>query len=168
MNPRTSVKSLIEAWLETERPVRIGPDEFTRLQREISARLGPNRRLAPRYLIEVLLLMEVDRAVGGIPVDLRGRVGFSDERETRTSLLEMAAEHVAAQQAGREGRMQDCRQAVLLAKDRLKVILANKNLDEQKRRDKEEFLNWFIVWLENPSVFPEWLELRRKQLAVGR
>ena len=80
----------------------------------------------------------------------------------------MAAEHVAAQQAGREGRMQDCRQAVLLAKDRLKVILANKNLDEQKRRDKEEFLNWFIVWLENPSVFPEWLELRRKQLAVGR
>jgi len=170
MKSRNSVKSLIEAWIETERPNLIGPEEFRRLQQEIGARLGPNRRLAPRYLLEVLLLteLEVDSAVGGIPVDLRGRVGFADEREARTSLLEMAAEYRTAQQSGRADRARDCRQAVLLAKDRLRVILGNKNLDEAKRRDKEELLNWFVVWLENPEVFAEWLAVRRKQLAAGR
>lgn len=170
MNARMSVKALIEAWLDRERPVRIGRDEFERLQREVGARLGPNRRVAPRYLLEVLLLteIEIDRDVGGIPVDLRGRVDFSDERTARISLLEMAAEYQMARETERDERAQDCRRAVMLGKDRLRMILGNKHLAEEKRAQKEELLQWFLTWLENPSVFPEWLALRRKQLDQRR
>ena len=170
MNPRKSVKSLVEAWLETERPSAIGPEEFERLQNEVGARMSANRRLAPRYLLELLLgtELEIDRAVGGIPLDLRGRVQFTDERAVRTSLLEMALEYNTAQQSGRDDRAHDCRQAVLLAKDRLRAVLSNKNLADDKRAEREEWLHWFITWLENPAVFSEWLALRRKQLAASR
>jgi len=170
MNARTSVKALIEAWLDTERPIRIGRAEFERLQREVGKRLGPNRRIAPRYLLEVLLLteIEIDRKLGGIPVDLRGRVEFSDERAARISLLEMAAEYQMAKDTDRDERAEDCRRAVILAKDRLRMILGNKSMAEEKRAQKEELLQWFLVWLENPAVFPDWLALRRKQLKEQR
>ena len=28
---------------------------------------------------------------------------------------------------------------------------------------KEEMIQWMLVWLENPEVFPAWVEARKKQ-----
>ena len=33
---------------------------------------------------------------------------------------------------------------------------------EAKRQIKEEMIQWMLVWLENPAVFPAWAPLRRK------
>jgi hypothetical protein len=32
--------------------------------------------------------------------------------------------------------------------------------------DKEEMILWMITWLENPPLFPQWVRLRRTQIAI--
>jgi hypothetical protein len=49
---------------------------------------------------------------------------------------------------------------VITAKDHSRFA-ALRSKDEAKRREKEEMVEWMIVWLENPAIFPQWVRLRR-------
>ena len=162
------MKSLVEGWLEVYHPTSIGRKEFADLRDHVNRRLTGGKRVSPRYLLDLLLAteLEIDRTLGGIPLELRGRVHTGDFRTAARSLIEMAGEYVSTRDSGAEARVGDCRRAVLLAKDRLHMQLA-RNMSDEKRIEKEELLEWFIVWLENPDVFEEWLTLRRKQLAAS-
>jgi hypothetical protein len=33
-----------------------------------------------------------------------------------------------------------------------------------KRAQKEEMTQWMLVWLENPAIFPAWVEARKRTL----
>jgi hypothetical protein len=37
----------------------------------------------------------------------------------------------------------------------------------QRNPGKEEMVQWMLVWLENPEIFPAWVEARRTQLNSG-
>lgn len=58
------------------------------------------------------------------------------------------------------------RRLVIAAKDHARFA-ARRSKDAAKQRDKEEMVQWMIVWLENPGVFAQWLRLRRAALAGG-
>jgi hypothetical protein len=73
----------------------------------------------------------------------------------------MANEYEAARLAGDKPRAEDCRRAVRKGKDRLKLVLRRRDLAPQKRQQKQELVEWFLIWLEAPSLFPAWLEARR-------
>jgi hypothetical protein len=32
----------------------------------------------------------------------------------------------------------------------------------EKRAQKDEMVQWMLVWLENPEVFPAWVEIRKR------
>lgn len=50
-----------------------------------------------------------------------------------------------------------------LIQAKTKARLAAKNAkNEQKRGLKQEMALWILTWLENPPVFREWVELRRR------
>ena len=36
----------------------------------------------------------------------------------------------------------------------------------EKRTQKEEMAQWMLVWLENPEVFPAWVEARKKSMQL--
>jgi hypothetical protein len=38
--------------------------------------------------------------------------------------------------------------------------------DEAGVSDKAEMILWMITWLENPPLFPQWVRLRRTQIAI--
>lgn len=59
----------------------------------------------------------------------------------------------------------DIRKAVIRAKDRAKFAARNPKVSLQKREDKAEMVSWMLVWLENPSLFGDWVALRRAHLA---
>ena len=63
--------------------------------------------------------------------------------------------------AGHRERARYCRRQVIAAKDRAK-FLAGKHPHE-----KEEMAQWMLVWLENPEVFPAWVEARKTVLATN-
>ena len=57
-----------------------------------------------------------------------------------------------------------CRDQVIAAKDRARIASRSLKVDDEKRRLKAEMVEWMLVWLGDPAVFPEWAALRRKQM----
>ena len=69
------------------------------------------------------------------------------------TLQALAAEYESADPA----RRKLCRALVLDAKQRLQWQLRRASQTE----DKRELLLWVSTWLENPSIFPSWIAIRR-------
>ena len=53
-----------------------------------------------------------------------------------------------------------CREQVIEAKDRARFAAKNPRLDANKRELKREMVEWMLVWLDDPAVFPIWAQLR--------
>ena len=157
------IKGLVHEYLDVHRLPRIDEAELDRVTQFLRSRLGPDRKLSQAYLLRVLSEAGVGiaRSLGGLPVDLRGRVHFHDLEAAASSLLDLAGEYRSAREKGDALRQEDCRRAVRQAKDRLKLHLRRRELSSEKRAEKRELLEWFLVWLEAPDLFPQWLELRR-------
>ena len=74
--------------------------------------------------------------------------------ELEQSLREMLEVYRAAVAAGDRERARYCRKQVIAAKDRAKSQVS-------KNPVKAEMVQWMLVWLENPEVFPSWVEARK-------
>ena len=82
--------------------------------------------------------------------------------ELEASLREMLHVYQLAVAAGDRPRARYCRRQVIGAKDRARLAARN----PEKRATKEEMVQWTLVWLENPEVFPAWVEIRKRALAL--
>ncbi len=80
--------------------------------------------------------------------------------ELEASLREMLEVYRAAMAAGDRRRARYCRRQVIGAKDRARLAARR----PEKRAVKEEMAAWTLVWLENPEVFPAWVEARKRIL----
>jgi hypothetical protein len=53
-------------------------------------------------------------------------------------------------------------ETALKGKQRAEMIARNPKVDERKRAEKVEIAEWFTVWLKQPEIFNDWLELRER------
>jgi hypothetical protein len=81
------------------------------------------------------------------------------------TLLALAHEYRRAIDAGDQGRAARCRRAVLTGKEHARLA-ARRGANPERQAQKKEMASWMLVWLENPSIFPTWMALRKK--AGGR
>jgi hypothetical protein len=165
-----SIKTLVLEYLERNHTAEINVPELAALRRHVAASAQRAKPISDRYLLDILLATDIPitRSLGGVPPDLRGRVHFADAERAAASLLEMLEEYRRSRTAGDALRAEDCRRAVRLAKDRLRLVLRRPNLSPSKRQEKEELLQWFLVWLETPDLFDQWLDLRRSNPPADR
>ncbi len=162
MTTQPSLATLVHAYLDERKPPRITRAELQSMRAHL-ARLGrPTTELRLLALLAATDI-EIDRALGGLPTDLRDRIRTRDLDLAAASLTSMAEEYVRAGDAGDRLRASDCRRAVAAGKQRLKRALSNPRLSQEKRREKQELLEWFLQWLEAPPLFADWLELRRRR-----
>ena len=82
--------------------------------------------------------------------------------ELEQSLGEMLAVYADAKAAGDRDRARYARRQVIGAKDRARFLARAKRTSPEMRARKEEMVEWMLVWLENPEVFPAWLEARQR------
>jgi hypothetical protein len=82
--------------------------------------------------------------------------------ELKQSLREMLAVYTEAMAAGNRERARYCRRQVIGAKDRARFLARARRTPPEKQAQKEEMAQWMLVWLENPEVFPAWVEARRR------
>lgn len=82
--------------------------------------------------------------------------------ELERTLLAVLAEYESASE--RERRMK-CRRAVIRAKDHARLAL--RRLSGERRAAKEEMILWMLEWLENPGLFPQWLEIRKRHFPIS-
>lgn len=57
-----------------------------------------------------------------------------------------------------------CRDQVISAKDRARWAARSSKVEESKRRMKAEMVEWMLVWLDDPAIFPAWIQLRRHRM----
>ena len=55
----------------------------------------------------------------------------------------------------------ETRALVIEAKDHARLALKRAR-DSARRREKEELIEWMIVWVNDPALFPTWVRLRRQ------
>ena len=142
-----SLKQQFREYLAAEQPARITESVW----RGLLARLAP---VSESYLRELL-------RDTGLPFD-QPYAGIRQHtfEELEESLREMLEVYRAANDAGDRERARYCRRQVIAAKDRAKFLV-------KRNPAKEEMAQWMLVWLENPEVFPAWVEARKKQTGAG-
>lgn len=140
-----SVKQQLREYLETARPPAIDAVVW----QDLLARLAP---VSESYLRDLL------RATGLPFAQPYAGIRQHSFEELEQSLVEMLAVYHDATAAGDRSRARYCRRQVIAAKDRAKFLSA-------KSPEKAEMVQWMLVWLENPEVFPAWVEARKRAMA---
>jgi hypothetical protein len=54
-----------------------------------------------------------------------------------------------------------CRRVAALGRQRAELISRNRRVNLLKRLQKKEIAQWFGIWLETPSIFKDWLSMRK-------
>jgi hypothetical protein len=146
---RRGKRTELNAYLEQSRPATI----TEALWADLLARLAP---VSEGYLRRLLrdTGLEMAPLVEGVRQDSLAAL--------EGSLLSLGEEYARAQQAGDRERARTCRRLVIQAKDHARWAL------RRGHAGKEEMILWMLTWLENPGVFPAWVELRKKLVAEPR
>ena len=162
---QVSIRQAVLDFLDKHRPAIVDRGTLHQIRRHAVAVTGRPKPPSSEYLLDILLGTEVqvDRTIGGIPTDLRGKVQTGNLDEARKSLLAMAREYAMASDPQRAS---DVRRAVMRTKNHLKVALA-RGIGPEQRAAKEEIFKWLLVWLENPSIFEPWIDVRERR-GTGR
>ena len=149
-----SIKQQLRAYLETEKPAAITEAVWVHLL----MRLAP---VSESYLRD--LLREC-----GLPIE-QPYAGIRQHsfEELEQSLGEMRQVHAEAMAAGDRERARYCRRQVIAAKDRAKFLALNARTTPQRAAQKQEMTQWMLVWLDDPDLFPAWVEARKRARANG-
>lgn len=85
--------------------------------------------------------------------------------ELEASLIELWRVYAEALESGDRERARYCRKVVIGAKDRAKFAASSSKTNPDTRVLKQEMAQWMLVWLEDPAMFPAWVEARKRVLA---
>ena len=138
---KESKRDQLQAWLAAHPGVVVDERVFATLMRDLAP-------IGDSYLRELLhdSGATLSPQVEGVRLD-----SFEKLQRTLTALAELYEDGDAS-----------VRSIVLLAKQRARWASQNAK-DERKRAEKEEMVEWLLVWLEHPNVFPIWAGMRRKR-----
>lgn len=151
---KVSKKSAIQAWLERERPAVFGARQAAAVRREMQT------RLTDRYLRDVVEScgVEVAADLGGLPPDLLPLIHIETLAAAETALTELDQRRQFADRAGLEALQRAGRRV----REKAALVARNARAHPAVRAEWEEIGNWCLIWLQNPDLFANWLELRKK------
>lgn len=148
MERTKSVKRALRDYMAQRQPAAITEEVWRDLRRELAP-------VSESYLRDLL------RATG-LPFDQPwAGVRQHTLEELEESLGGMLRVYRDAMESGNQERARYCRRQVIAAKDRAKFLA-------KKYPAKQEMVEWMLVWLEDPEMFPPWVEARRKKLAADQ
>jgi hypothetical protein len=147
----SSVKQQVRDYLATKQPSAITEAVWHELLRELAP-------VSESYLRELL-------SATGLPIE-QPYAGIRQHtfQGLEQSLVEMLQTYAEATASGRRERARYCRRQVIGAKDRARFLARSPRISIEKQAQKEEMAQWMLVWLENPEIFPAWVEARKKAL----
>lgn len=147
-----SVKQRLRALLAEEQPPAITEEVWN----------GLLRRLVP---VSESYLRDLLRATGLPFAQPYCGIRQHTFEELEQSLRGMLDVYTAAMAAGNRQLARYCRKQVIAAKDRARFQELSPKTAPEKAVEKVQMAAWMLVWLENPEVFPAWVDAwkRRRQ-----
>lgn len=144
-----SAKQRLREYLSAKQPPEITEDVWNELLRHLAP-------VSESYLRDLL------RAAGLPFAQPFAGIRQHTLEEVEQSLREMLEVYRAAVAAGDRGRARYCRRQVIAARDRANFAARSPRTAPEKRAQKEEMAAWMLVWLENPEIFPAWVDARKR------
>lgn len=135
----------IRGWVAGRGRRLIGRKEFTELRELLNAGDSELRKLLREAEVELSPWAEGVR-----------QESFDQLRRTLEALEH---EYSEAQAAADMEYARELRRLVITSKDHARFASRSAR-DDAKRREKMEMVEWMLVWLENPTIFPQWARLR--------
>jgi hypothetical protein len=136
-------------YLQSKRPARITETEW----HELGALLAP---VSESYLRSLL-------RSSGFPLDpLVEGVRQDSFAELERTLAAISLEYSRALDSGDTALAARCRQCVITGKEHAHLAARRRGVAPEVRVRKEEMASWMLLWLEHPSLFPDWLSTRKK------
>lgn len=145
---RASIKQRLSEYLAAEQPSAITEPVW----RQLLDRLAP---VSESYLRQLIWTT-------GLPF-AQPYAGIRQHtfEELEQSLTAMGTVYAAACDAGDHARARYCRRLVIAARYRARFAAAG----PRKKEEKLEMAQWMLVWLEDPAMFPVWVQARKKAIA---
>jgi len=169
---RVSRKRLILEYRERQHLESAGFREVRGIQNALHEQLAPAKAPSLSYIAAVL-------REAGTRVDYEDRYAdpviperYRDRLEGVLHFHDFAAAEISIRvldAAWRDYRATADREGAELAhklalrgRQRAESLAANPRVDRGKREEKQEIAQWFAVWLKNPDLFFDWLDLRKR------
>lgn len=147
--PAKARKQALREFLAARRISSIGEAEWLEALRELAP-------ISESYLRDLL------RATGLPFAQPYAGIRQSSFAELENDLREMLQIYQDRLAAGDRQGARYCRRQVIAAKDRARFVAQSPKTTPGKKAQKEEMAQWLLVWLENPGVFPDWVEIRKR------
>lgn len=171
---RTKLDLMIEVWehLDCE---SVGARELEEIERAVRERFGEGAIESPASVARLLAdegaelrhaeVLELDaqrRAADPYEAMFRNVLKFADFKQAANSLRNLENLRRQFARSNDQNGLRRVRETALKGKQRAQMIAGNRNVEARKRAEKSEIAQWFTVWLEQPEIFPDWLELRKR------
>lgn len=171
---RTKTDLIIEVWekLDCE---SIGAKEIEAIETVVREKYGASAVESPMIIARLLAdegaelrhaeIMELDvlrRLESPYDAMFRNVLKFSDFKQTLVSIRQLEnLRRKFLSENDREG-LRLVRETALRGKKRAQMIAKNEKVEEKKREEKQEIVEWFTIWLQSPEIFDNWISLRQK------
>lgn len=171
---RTKRDLMIEVWehLDCE---SVGAAELEEIGHVVRERFGAGAVESPVRMARLLAdegaelrhaeVLEMDaRLRGADPYEamFRNVLKFSDFAQAAGSIRNLENLRRQFERKKDQEGLRRVRETAMKGRARAQMIARNRNVDERKRAEKSEIAEWFGVWLRQPEIFQDWLELRQR------
>jgi hypothetical protein len=168
----TMTDLIVEVWeaLDCE---SVGRSELERIENELLKKFGEGVSQSPAAIARTLAdegavlrhpeVFEWDsewRKKRLAHTSLGGELGFSSLSEALVSFekLETKRHELANDRKG----LERLRLTVINARQHCQLFAQSRVLSAEQREEAKEIAEWLAVWLRDPKLFPDWLDLRMR------
>jgi len=153
----TKEEFIVAVWEGTQNET-VGAAELRLIQDAVAERFGSASIVSPASIARVLA---DNGARLGHPEILHTDARWREERLTFTA-EDLALNDIETATALMEKiNSVSPKDAVRQLKAELEALAASVRGDQKRRELAREVAQWLTVWLQNPTIFAEWLDLRR-------
>ena len=171
---RTKIDLMIEVWerLDCE---SVGAVELETIETVVRERFGEGAVENPAVVARLLAdegaelrhaeVLELDaryRSTDPYEAMFRNVLKFSTFAQAAASIKNLENLRRQLKRKKDQAGLRRVHETALKGKQRAEMIARNPKVDKKKRVEKAEIAEWFAVWLRQPEIFNDWLELRQR------
>jgi hypothetical protein len=147
---------------------RFTPAEVEQIRRQLVARMGTAGRTSAEYIAGVLETAGM-RIVWSTKADTQGHyeeefqnlLHFATLADAEMCIMRLDELYRKFHEEKEHAATERVLEVARLGRRRAEMIARNHKVEQEKRAEKEEIMQWFKVWLETPGAFFDWLEARK-------
>ena len=172
---------IIEVWNRLGRTA-IGADELRKIQRSVRDKFGEDADESPAAIARVLAdegaelrhpeVIEFDACWREAKLEKDGRQfkGLEDFLVVKPLRLKQAEALIKkleqlrqrAEKTGDRIAAREARTIAVSAREVAELLAKDRKLSQPERDEQAEITEWLKVWIQTPSLFADWLDLRRR------